>query len=304
MATGETNVAIEATATEATTTEATATNSVVLKRNSDDVGWKYGALVDPLNKEKVRCLFCGHTSSGGICRLKQHVAHVGTSVVKCTKQTEDAKTACKKSLEEATRKRKEKTARDLNLREEVNVSRVGEQEQDEVTCVGSQVASSEPHKLGPIDKWTRAIDPKATQAESLKQQKINKELWKQRTHEVQQYIARWMYIHAIPFNAVNNDEFMQMCEAIGQFGPGLQPPSQDHLRGVLLSEEYERTKSLVKEHDAEKIKNVSFPTSVRDPADVKPVPLARSLGEEKVQQRCARPNTTNPIRKAARQEQQ
>jgi hypothetical protein len=24
----------------------------------------------------------------------------------------------------------------------------------------------------------------------------------------------------IPFNAINNDEFVQMCEAIGQFGPG------------------------------------------------------------------------------------
>jgi hypothetical protein len=85
----------------------------------------------------------------------------------------------------------------LNLREEVNVSRVGEE--DEVTCVGSDfasgVGSSEPHKIGSIDKWTRAIDPKETQAESFKQQKINQELWKQRTHEVQQYVARWMNTH-------------------------------------------------------------------------------------------------------------
>lgn len=72
----------------------------------------------------------------------------------------------------------------------MNVSRVSGEE-DEVTCVGS----SEPHKLGPIDKWTRPIDPKSTQAEALKQQKLNKELWKQRTHEVQQYVARWMYTH-------------------------------------------------------------------------------------------------------------
>jgi hypothetical protein len=54
---------------------------------------------------------------------------------------------------------------------------------------------------------------------------------------------------AIPFNAINNDEFIQMCEAIGQFGPGFQPPSQDHLRGVLLTEEYDRTKSLVQENE-------------------------------------------------------
>jgi N-formylglutamate amidohydrolase len=64
-------------------------------------------------------------------------------------------------------------------------------ESHEVTCVGS----SEPHKLGPLDKWTRVIDPKATKAESLKQQQLNKELWKERTHEVHKYIARWAYNH-------------------------------------------------------------------------------------------------------------
>jgi hypothetical protein len=120
------------------------TDPVVLKRNSDDVGWEYEVLVDRLNKEKVRCLLCGHCSSRGIYRLKQHVGHVGSVVAKCKKTTPEAKDKCKKSLEEATRKRKEKTARDLNLREEVNVSRVGEE--DEVTCVGS----SEPHKLGTL----------------------------------------------------------------------------------------------------------------------------------------------------------
>jgi hypothetical protein len=49
----------------------------------------------------------------------------------------------------------------------------------------------------------------------------------------------------IAFNACDNDEFKQMCEAIGQFGPGLIPPTQDALRGKLLKEEYERTKSLL-----------------------------------------------------------
>ena len=43
--------------------------------------------------------------------------------------------------------------------------------------------------------WTRAIDPKATKSDSLKQQQLNKELWKERTNEVQKYIARWAYTH-------------------------------------------------------------------------------------------------------------
>jgi hypothetical protein len=60
---------------------------------------------------------------------------------------------------------------------------------------------------------------------------------------------------AIPFNAINNEEFLQMCEAISQFGPGFQPPSQEHVRGPLFTAEYERIKSLVQEYDDEKMKN-------------------------------------------------
>ncbi|XP_066309372.1 uncharacterized protein [Miscanthus floridulus] len=183
--------------------------------------------------------------------MKQHIAGVGNSMAKCEKSTEEDKAKCKKALDAAANKRKEKAIRELNLREEVSVSRVsGEGEKE-----GSYLGSLEPHKLGSIDKWTRPIDPKSTQAEVLKQQKINKKLWKQRTHEVQQYVVRWMYTHAIPFKAIDNDEFVQMCEAIGQFGVGFEPPSQDHLRGVLLNEEYARTKSLLQERDAKKVKN-------------------------------------------------
>jgi len=46
-----------------------------------------------------------------------------------------------------------------------------------------------------------------------------------------------------------------MCEAIGQFGSGLEPPSLRDLRESLLDEEYARTKSLLQEHEAEKVKN-------------------------------------------------
>jgi hypothetical protein len=61
---------------------------------------------------------------------------------------------------------------------------------------------------------------------------------------------------AIPFNASDNDEFKQMCEAIGQFGAGLEPPTQYDLRERLLEEEYARTRSLLlQEHEAKKMKN-------------------------------------------------
>jgi hypothetical protein len=190
---------------EAAGTQVPAQGANLLKRNSDDIGWQYGVLVDASNKDKVRCNFCKKEMGGGIYRLKEHLAHVGRNVKKCTARTPqalEAKENCKKAIENAKRKREEKTIRDLELRAqvdvskvggsaEVNVSRVEVEGSEEVTCVGS----SEPHKLGPIDKWARAIDPTAARNESLKQQQLNKELWKQRLNEVHKFIARWAYNH-------------------------------------------------------------------------------------------------------------
>jgi len=56
----------------------------VLKRNSDDVGWEYGVLVDPNNKDKVKCILCCKVIFGGVYRLKQHVAGEGKNAKKCS----------------------------------------------------------------------------------------------------------------------------------------------------------------------------------------------------------------------------
>jgi len=38
----------------------------LLRRNSDDVGWEYGVLVDANNKDKVKCKLCDKMMQGGI----------------------------------------------------------------------------------------------------------------------------------------------------------------------------------------------------------------------------------------------
>ena len=98
----------------------------VCKRKSDDVRWEYGSLDDVSNKDKVKCLFCNHVIIGGVYRHKQHVAHVGNFVAKCKKSSQEAKDRCRKSLEEASKKRREKTSRELELREGVNIYRAGD----------------------------------------------------------------------------------------------------------------------------------------------------------------------------------
>ena len=94
----------------------------LLKRNSDDVGWEYGVLVDSSNKDKVKCKLCDKEMRGGIHRLKEHLAHEGKNVKKCIARTPlamEAKEKCKKALADAKRKREEKTVRELEIREKL-----------------------------------------------------------------------------------------------------------------------------------------------------------------------------------------
>ncbi|XP_066347588.1 uncharacterized protein [Miscanthus floridulus] len=214
-----------------------------LKRKSSDIGKEWGRLCDPNDKNKVKCLLCGHESAG-INRLKQHLAHRGTSIAKCQKVPDDVKQKCIQNLDEIANKKKGKQQRDKELRENVQLA-TGEEEVTEVESLAGSLST--PHKLGPMDRFTRPIDPKLSSAEAKRQQNIN-ESTLERKNSPSAAIS-------IPFNACDNDEFKEMVEAIGQFGPSFQPPTQHDYRGRLLDEEYARTKSLLQDREDEKVKN-------------------------------------------------
>jgi hypothetical protein len=168
----------------------------ILKRNSDDMGWAYGQLVDPNNLQRVRCNFCSQIFMGGIYRLKQHIAANSNAVRTCLRCPQEAKEACLKAFEEkAAKKQKkyehEKAVRDVVVIDASSTPQGQARDDDELTCIGS----SQPHVLGPIDKWTRTIDPKLSGEARLKQMKINKAAWEERSLRAHEYIARWVYTH-------------------------------------------------------------------------------------------------------------
>lgn len=218
-----------------------------LKRNSNDIGWEFAELVDPKSLDKLKCKLCGKITSGGIYRLKQHVANIKGNVAPCKKSSDEDKVKCKNAIEDARTKKKQKNMNEMEVREEVVLE---EYEVDE----GSRGTKKNPRTLGPMDQFVSVIDPDSSLSESKKtkqQQNIIDALWKQRTHSVHQYLARWVYESGIPFHAIDNDSFKRFAEAVGQFGPGYRPPTQYLLREPLLKEEVDRTKSLLKKQEEE-----------------------------------------------------
>ncbi|KAI3696565.1 hypothetical protein L6452_28935 [Arctium lappa] len=63
-----------------------------------DPGWEHGTAQDE-KKKKVRCNYCGKVVSGGIYRLKQHLARVSGEVTYCEKAPEEVCLKLKENLE-------------------------------------------------------------------------------------------------------------------------------------------------------------------------------------------------------------
>lgn len=225
-----------------------ASDTTVLKRNSKDVAWEYGMLINPRNVDKVKCKLCGKEFSGGAYRIKEHIANIPGNVSACPKSSEDDQKKCKNAIEEAKKKKKNKSLLDSELRRSVKIHE-SEELEDEIE-IEEMRSKKIPRTLGPIDRFAAAIDPESRPL-LTRQQNISDAIWKEKTHKVQTYMARWVYAAGLPFSVTESDEFKMMVEAIGQFGPGVTPPSQYQLRERLLKEEVERIDGLLKPREEE-----------------------------------------------------
>ncbi|CAH9136807.1 unnamed protein product [Cuscuta epithymum] len=63
------------------------------------------------------------------------------------------------------------------------------------------------------------------------------------------HISDFFYENGIPFNAANSRSYEIMVESIGQFGPGLKPPSYHELRVPLLEKAKKKTEKLREKHE-------------------------------------------------------
>ncbi|KAF7143779.1 hypothetical protein RHSIM_Rhsim05G0053400 [Rhododendron simsii] len=161
-----------------------ASNSApLLKRNSIDVGWDYGVIVDPSNKDRLQCLLCGNQYTGGVSRMKRHIAQTRGDVASCTKASKEDILKCKKAIDDNAAKKKNKKKAAMEIREEVNIVD-DESEGDEIenVAVGSK---KRPYVLGPMDKYTN-INPESSDTSGFKkmrQPNINDTIWKEKSHK-------------------------------------------------------------------------------------------------------------------------
>ncbi|XP_019181680.1 PREDICTED: uncharacterized protein LOC109176742 [Ipomoea nil] len=226
------------------------TTSTTIKRKSNDVGWDYGVLNDPTkSSDKIKCLLCKKVMSGGVYRIKEHIAGISGNVSKCPIASKEDQIKSRDALIMAKNKEKNKRAEELNIRAEVNI---GSHESLSNTPTNSidvdELQESEqmrpPRPIGPMDKFANQINPEISLSSRRgpAQQRIIEAFDKERVNRVKEYICRWAYEAAVPFHVLEKDSFKLMIEAAGQFGPGVQTPNRYELSETYLNKEVDRVK--------------------------------------------------------------
>jgi hypothetical protein len=168
-----------------------------LKRNSCDIGWEYGVLVDPNNLNMSKCKLCDFVVKAGIYRLKQYVSRIHGEVRPYPTATDEEEAKYKKVVDDS---KKAKKARQEEHQEVRNVVILDDGPDVEQTTIGEGLddVGESTRKLGSMDKFTMLMDPSSlSNTKVIRQQKISEAIWKERMHSLKRHIAKWVYVHGM-----------------------------------------------------------------------------------------------------------
>ena len=198
-----------------------------------DPGWEHGKEVDKRLK-RVMCNYCKVVRSGGVYRLKHHLAGTRDNAEACLQAPDDVKEKMRALLYENELEAAKKNKKFLDIGED-----------DEYENIVYQIENASRQKdKGCMDKF---ISSKKSSVQTTLNQKYKKE----EREEVCQQIARFFYTSAIPFNAAKNPEFTLMVEKIAKYGIGLKPPSYHEIREPLLNKEVASVMDMLEEFKVE-----------------------------------------------------
>lgn len=168
---------------------ATVDKPVSLKRNSEDIGWEYGVLVDPNDLNVIQCKLCLNVVKAGIYRLKLHIAQKRGHVTPCPNATPEDIARCKQAIEDSSKAKKARLLEQQEVRDNVVID-VPSDKEDETGL--HEIESASQATVGPMDKVTKPLD--ASSLGKKIQPKISEHIMKERLHKLKRYIARWLYV--------------------------------------------------------------------------------------------------------------
>lgn len=197
--------------------------------NRSDAGWAHGYPIEG-DARKIKCKYCEKVISGGVYRLKHHLAGTQKDVGSCTAVSDEVK---KKMFEIVAGLQQKLNKKSQEFEE-------GESNNDDDVKVGEKRKGKEEESN--VNIFKRKGSTQST---------INQMFKKNLREEACQQISRFFYNNAISFNVARSEDFHKMCELIAQHGIGFKPPSYHEIRVKYLKQEVALTKESIEEHKAE-----------------------------------------------------
>jgi len=171
--------------------------------NRSDIAWKHCNSVGG-DTRKLQCKYCQKVVTGGVYRLKHHLAGTQKDVGACKDVTDEVK---KEMLEIVVG-----LQQNLNKKSRLNM-------EEETIEASEKRKNSEASSLTNIFK--RVVGTQTT---------INNIFKKGMREEACQAIARFFYNNVIPFNVAKSEEFIVMLDLVSRHGLGFKPPSYHEIR--------------------------------------------------------------------------
>ncbi|KAG0490564.1 hypothetical protein HPP92_007427 [Vanilla planifolia] len=176
-----------------------------------DACWEHCVLVDA-TRQKVRCNYCHRQFSGGVYRMKFHLAQIkNKDIVPCPEVPDDVRDL----MHGVINTPKKQKAQKMHKLEQTPTT-----PQNSSSASGGCHASTCPSMLLP--RPSPNIQPSAEDEK------------RQRFEQADKKIALFFFHYSIPFSASQSVHYQSMIEAVAECGKGYKPPSYDGLRTTLL----------------------------------------------------------------------
>lgn len=185
-----------------------------------DACWEHCVLVDA-TKQKVRCNYCCREFSGGVYRMKFHLAQIkNKDIVLCTEVPDDVRNHIQSILNTP---KKQKNPKRLKLEKAAN----GQQ--------NSSSASGGLHpNHGSSGQRSSTCPSLLLPNPSPGVQHIEDDAQKRKQDNANKKIAVFFFHNSIPFSAAKSMYYQEMVNSIAECGIDYKAPSYDRLRSTLL----------------------------------------------------------------------
>ncbi|KAI3933530.1 hypothetical protein MKW92_033690 [Papaver armeniacum] len=187
-----------------------------------DACWEHCVLIDAA-KQKVRCNYCQREYSGGVYRMKFHLAQIkNKDIVPCTEVPDNVRDAIRQIVRTPKKQKNPKKSRvdDYAINNAPENSSSDSDGFRPNPASSGQNGSTCPPLLFP--RPSLSAHPEVEDAEKKKHDYADKK------------IALFFFHNSIPFSASKSMYYQEMVNAIADCGVGYKGPSYENLRSSLL----------------------------------------------------------------------